>query len=145
MARDPTGTADGASYCRKTLRDYLCWRLIGIVPDGEPQSCAGRIKLYSSGHQKHVSLSGKPIPGTEVKIFDPRDTSTGSDGVELLDATVVQRDQQWWMYLAGQPGGFGATDIFSASLAVGAPLSATGWKPTRDAAGKLAPVCGAAA
>ena len=35
------------------------------------------------------------------------------------------------MYLAGQPEGFGATDIFSASLAVEAPLSVTGWEPTR--------------
>ena len=51
-----------------------------------------------------------------MKIFDPRDASTGSEGVELLDSTVVQRDRQWRMYLAGQPGGFGATDIFSASL-----------------------------
>ena len=66
-----------------------------------------------------MSRPGKPFPGAEVKIFDPRDTSTGSHGVELLDSTVVQRDRQWWMYLAGQPGGFGATDIFSASLASG--------------------------
>jgi hypothetical protein len=77
-----------------------------------------------------------------VKIFDPRDASTGSHGVELLDSTVVQRDRQWWMYLAGQPGGFGATDIFSASLASEAPLSVTGWKPTLDTAGELAPVAG---
>ena len=46
------------------------------------------------------------------------------------------------MYLAGQPGGFGATDIFSASLASEAPLSVTGWKPTLDTAGELAPVGG---
>jgi len=82
-----------------------------------------------------MSRSGKPVPGTEVKIFDPRDTSKGSPWVELLDSTVVQRDRQWWMYVAGQPGGFGATDIFSASLAVDAPLSVAGWKPTRDRAG----------
>jgi hypothetical protein len=56
----------------------------------------------------------------------------------LLDSSVVQRSQQWWLYLAGQPGGFGATDIFSASLATGAPLSAAGWKLTRGAAGELA-------
>ena len=82
-----------------------------------------------------MSRSGKPIPGPEVKIFDPRDASTEAHGVELLDSTVVQRDRQWCMYLAGQPGGFGATDIFSASLAVDAPLSVAGWKPTRDRAG----------
>jgi hypothetical protein len=84
--------------------------------------------------------SGKPVPGTEVKIFDPRDPLTGSVGVELLDSTVVRREGQWWMYLAGQPGGFGATDIFSASLAVQAPLSKTGWKPTRDKTDRLMPV-----
>ena len=89
-----------------------------------------------------MSRSVKPVPGSEVKIFDPRDTSTGSYGVELLDSTVVQRDWQWWMYLAGQPKGFGATDIFSASLAVEAPLSTTGWVPTRDTAGELAPIAG---
>jgi len=77
-----------------------------------------------------------------VKLFDPRDSLTGSDGVELLDPTVIQRNRQWWMYLAGQPGGFGATDIFSASLAIESPLSATGWKPTLDTVGKLAPVAG---
>ena len=75
-----------------------------------------------------------------MKIFDPRDTSTGSRGVELLDSTVVQRDRQWWMYLAGQPKGFG--DIFSASLAVEASLSVTGWESTRDNTGQLAPVAG---
>src|SRR5580698_656365 len=87
-----------------------------------------------------MTRAEKPISGTEVKIFDPRDTSTGSHGVELLDSTVVQRDRQWWMYLAGQPGGFGATDIFSASLPVDAPLSAAGWTPTLDTTGKLARV-----
>jgi len=39
------------------------------------------------------------------------------------------------MYLAGQPGGFGATDIYSVSLATGAPLSTTGWKFTRGTTG----------
>ncbi len=86
--------------------------------------------------------SGKPVPGTELKIFDPLDASTGSDGVELVDSTTVHRNQQWWMYLAGQPGGFGATGIYSASLPAGAPLSATGWKLTRGATGELAPVSG---
>jgi hypothetical protein len=77
---------------------------------------------------------------TEIKIFDPRDASTASGGAELLDASIAQREEQWWMCLAGQPGGSGATDIFSASLPSGAPLSAKGWKPTRDAAGQLTPI-----
>jgi hypothetical protein len=78
--------------------------------------------------------------GTEVKIFDPHDPSTGSSGAEVLDASVVRRGEQWWMYLAGQADGYGATDIYSASLSPGAPLSATGWKLTRDPLGKLSPV-----
>ncbi|MEI9970955.1 MAG: hypothetical protein WDO73_02275 [Ignavibacteriota bacterium] len=82
----------------------------------------------------------KPVLGAEVKIFDPRDASMGSDGAELLDASVVQRSGQWYLYLAGQPGGFGATDIFSATLATGAALTPTGWKLTRGAGGELAPL-----
>jgi hypothetical protein len=84
----------------------------------------------------------KPELGTETKIFDPRDASTGSCGAELLDASVIRRGEQWWMYLAGQPGGNGPTEIFSASLPVGDSLAATGWNLTRDASGKLEPVAG---
>jgi hypothetical protein len=83
---------------------------------------------------------GKPALGIERKVFDPLDASTGSGGAELLDASVVQRSEQWWMYLAGQAGGYGATDIYSASLPSGAPLSATGWNLTRRPAGELMPV-----
>lgn len=85
----------------------------------------------------------KSLSGTERKIFDPRDASTGALGHELLDATVVKRGDQWWMYLAGQAGADGVTDIYSASLPSGAPLSATGWKITRDQSSELlAPVAG---
>lgn len=82
----------------------------------------------------------KPASAAETKIFDPRDASTASGGAELLDASVVKRTDGWWMYLAGQAGGFGTTDIYSASLPSGALLSVTGWKPTRSIAGELAPV-----
>ncbi len=78
--------------------------------------------------------------GAEVKILDRRDPASGSGGDELLDASVVKRGEQWWMYLAGQLGGCGPTDIYSASLLPGAPLSAKGWKVTRSAAGVLIPV-----
>jgi hypothetical protein len=81
-------------------------------------------------------------PGTEVKIFDPRDASTGLGGAELTDASVVQRNGQWWMYLAGQAAGYGPPDLYSASLAKGALLSAMGWKLTRGSAGELVPVAG---
>jgi hypothetical protein len=87
-----------------------------------------------------MNQPGKPVLGTEIKIFDPRDPSTETGGAELLDATVVQRGEQWWMYLGGQAHGYGPTEIFSASLDPGAPLTATGWKLTRDAAGQLVPV-----
>jgi hypothetical protein len=82
------------------------------------------------------------LSGTERKIFDPRDASTGSGGSELSDATVIKRGDQWWMYLAGQAAGYGPTDIYSASLPVGAALSATGWNLTRNAAGDLVPLAG---
>ena len=78
---------------------------------------------------------------TETKIFDPRDASTGTD-MELLDASVVRRGEQWWMFLAGQPGGYGATQLFSASLDPAAPLSALGWKLTRNEAGTPSPLAG---
>jgi hypothetical protein len=75
-----------------------------------------------------MDVMGKRNSGIELKIFDPRDPSTGLEGTELLDASVVKRGNRWWMYLAGQVGGYGATDIYSASLPEGAPLSATGWE-----------------
>jgi hypothetical protein len=61
--------------------------------------------------------------GTEHKIFDPRDAATGANGDEVLDATVAWRDGRWWMCLAGQAGGHGATDLYSASLPDGAPIA----------------------
>jgi hypothetical protein len=76
----------------------------------------------------------------ETKIFDPRDPSTGTGGDELLDATVVQRDGQWWMFLAGQAGSEGAPQLYSASLPPGAPLSTTGWTVTRTAESALVPL-----
>src|SRR5271167_3642556 len=79
----------------------------------------------------------KYMLGVESKIFDPRDASTSSSGAELLDATASKRGERWWMYLAGQVGGFGATDIYSASLPSGAQLAATGWKLTRSATGSV--------
>ena len=84
----------------------------------------------------------RPCVEREIKIFDPRDGSTGSGGAELLDASVAQRRDQWCLYLAGQAHRYGPTDIYNASLPPGAPLSATGWRLDRDAAGELVPVAG---
>ena len=79
---------------------------------------------------------------TELKIFDPRDCATGSDGAELLDPSVVLRGDQWLMYLAGQAHSYGAPNLYRASLSPGAPLSATGWEISRGADGELAPIGG---
>ncbi len=89
-------------------------------------------------------LSGhESIPlGIESKVFDPRDPATGSGGAEVSDACVVKRGNQWWMYLAGQAKGYGATDLYSASLPPDAPLSAQSWALTRDGDGNLKPLTG---
>jgi len=81
-----------------------------------------------------------PLLGPEVKIFDPRDESTGSRGSELLDASITQRGEQWCLYLAGQEDGHGATDIYAAFLPSGAPLSANGWQLQRGSEGRLTAV-----
>jgi hypothetical protein len=73
--------------------------------------------------------------GRETKLFDPADWPASlGDVVEITDASVAKRNDQWWMFLAGQAGGYGATQLFSASLPPGAPLSATGWQLTLDPA-----------
>jgi hypothetical protein len=76
----------------------------------------------------------------ESKIFDPRDPSTAAYGSDLLDASVTKHGEHWWMVLAGQAGGYGATDLYSAYLPKGAALSASGWSPLMDGAGQLAPL-----
>lgn len=76
----------------------------------------------------------------ELKIFDPRDPSTMACGSDLLDATVAQRGQDWWMFLAGQRGGNGATDLYSATLPLNTTLATTGWIPCRSDDGQLAPL-----
>ncbi len=78
--------------------------------------------------------------GREITVFDPLDSAAGLSGTELLDASLVKRGDQWWMYLAGQVGGHGATDIFSASLPPGAPLSMSGWRPARSVTGEVSPL-----
>jgi hypothetical protein len=80
------------------------------------------------------------MPATETKIFDPNDPDTGSNGAELLDSSVVLRDNQWHMFLAGQAQQTGAPQLFSATLPAGAPLSASGWQLTRDPSGELIPL-----
>src|ERR1700722_11764350 len=96
--------------------------------------------MKSSSRGSALVKLRKHLSGTEVKIFDPRDASNGSGGAELLDPSVVKRGDQWWLYLAGQTHGYGATEIYSASLPPQSPLTATGWNITRDAAGQLQPL-----
>src|SRR5579872_2300875 len=94
--------------------------------------------------QYHNPSSGHIVipSGIETKVFDPRDPATGSGGAELSDACVVKRGNQWWMYLAGQAKGYGATDLYSASLPPDAPLSAQSWALTRDGDRNLQPLAG---
>jgi hypothetical protein len=84
----------------------------------------------------------QPVLRAQTKIFDPRDSTTLAAGAELLDATVVRRAEQWWMFLAGQAAGYGPTDIYSASLPLLAPLAPAGWTPTRNPAREIAPLAG---
>lgn len=76
----------------------------------------------------------------ESKIFDPHDPTTAACGSDLLDASVARRGDSWWMVLAGQPRGEGATDLFCADLPPGTPLGAAGWSPRRNDAGELLPL-----
>jgi len=80
------------------------------------------------------------VAGKETKIFDPLDATTASGGSEVLDASVVKRGDRWWMFLAGQEHGYGAPQLYSASLAAGAPLGVQGWTLTRRATGELKPL-----
>jgi hypothetical protein len=89
-----------------------------------------------------MNQPGKPVVGTESKIFDPRDAASDSCGAEVLDASVVRRGERWWMYLAGQAAGYGPTELYSASLPPRMPLSGNGWKLTRYEAGQLEPIAG---
>jgi hypothetical protein len=91
-----------------------------------------------------MGIPNNLLGGKETRLFDPRNAPSGG-GTELLDASVVLRDGRWWMYLAGQTVGHGATRLFSASLEPGAPLSVHGWNLTRDDAGELAVLAGQSA
>ncbi len=90
------------------------------------------------GHFEHL------LGGKETKLFDPQDPSSGK-GAEVLDASVIKRGDRWWMYLAGQSHGYGATQIYSAAPDPGARLSPAGWKLTRDETGELMPLAGRSA
>jgi len=83
---------------------------------------------------------GKASTAIEVKIFDPQNATNGLKGTELLDATLLKRDDQWCMVLAGQAGGYGATDLFSAKLPPGAGLSSTEWTVSMESSGQPQPL-----
>lgn len=75
----------------------------------------------------------KIVTGKETKIFDPADGFAPlTDPLTLTDATVARRGNRWWMYLAGRAKNRQSIQLFSASLAEGAPLAATGWTLTAD-------------
>ena len=77
----------------------------------------------------------------ETKIFDPVDGFAPIvDVVVATDSTIVKRDGQWHMYLAGKVLNREGIQLFSATLPPGAPLAPTGWHLTEDpeAPGKVA-------
>ena len=69
-----------------------------------------------------------------TRIFD---AGAGYGSLTLLktmvDCTVVRREGRWWMYTCGVETTRWEIDMYSASLADGAPLSAGGWTITADA------------
>jgi hypothetical protein len=96
----------------------------------------------SETYTNTVSGRRMQLSGAEIKVFDPLDPASGSGSAELCDACVVNRENLNWIYLAGQARGYGATEIYSASLTPKAPLSAQGWTRTRNSAGELEPLTG---
>jgi len=50
----------------------------------------------------------------------------------MVDCTVAKREGRWWMYTCGVEHGSSEIHMFSASLPLGAPLSASGWQLTHD-------------
>ena len=65
----------------------------------------------------------------ETKVFDPADGfGNVSDLREICDVTLALRDRQWWLFAAGQRAGSTSTQLYSAFLPSGAPLSADGWQ-----------------
>jgi hypothetical protein len=93
-------------------------------------------------NERRARLNLLHLSGTESKVFDPRDRSTDSDGGELCDASIAKRNDQWWMYVAGQAHGSGATEIYCACLPAGEPLAPSRWKVIRNSAGDLEPIAG---
>jgi hypothetical protein len=72
--------------------------------------------------------------GKESKIFDPQDGFAPlTDPLLVTDATIAWREGGWWMFAGGKVQGKQGIHLFSASLPVGKPLSATGWELTADA------------
>lgn len=81
---------------------------------------------------------------SKAKIFDPADGfGPVADLRELCDSTLAFREGRWWLYAAGQVSGSRSTQLFSASLAAGAPLGADGWQITvgEDDPTRAAVVC----
>jgi hypothetical protein len=88
-------------------------------------SALGGLSYSASGPSMSQT---KMKSGKETKIFDPADGYAPiTDAYAITDATVAKRGNRWWMYLGGRAITQQSTQLFSASLPEGAPLSATGW------------------
>jgi hypothetical protein len=69
----------------------------------------------------------------ETCVFNPADGFAPlTDPCEVTDPTVFMRDGRWWMCVATEVAGRPGIQLGTASLAPGAPLSATGWALTPD-------------
>lgn len=78
-----------------------------------------------------VPMTKRLSSAKETKLFDPADGFAPIRNVyNATDATIAKRENQWWMYLGGKVADAEGIQLFSASLAPGAPLSASGWRLT---------------
>jgi hypothetical protein len=69
----------------------------------------------------------------ETEVFNPeRGFAPLIDPVEITDPAVVHRHDAWWLFCAAQVAGRPATQLTSARLPPGAPLSSMGWRPIAD-------------
>ena len=83
-----------------------------------------------------MEIPGNLLGGKETKLFDPQNASLGK-GAELLDASVVRRDGQWWSTLPGNRADMAPRNSSALHSTPELPSPAHGWKLTQDEAGRI--------